>query len=268
MDALRSLSVINSYKEWHKFKMSIYKVIEKEMKLKDLGEVMHDFGTHDMIMLRLGLGKEYCEISDVLGFDKSDAEILDCTKKANKLIQTVKRIVKTARGKRLLQNYLKQVPKYLSADEIIGYNRLIIEKIRVKKADKHEVLSKSKIIDIIDSSKNLKGGIYEKAVCLLKGLIKKHPFASANRRTAFFTAKMFLLKNCCDLRVKNDPKQVKFVKKIREEGISDSEIEHWLRYGYIKKFQRITKNLCQKNLKDLEGQIEEHRNLLEAIGRL
>jgi len=67
---------------------------------------------------------------------------------------------------------------YPTPERIIEYNLLVLTVIKIKKADKPEVLNKQKIIDIIGECEKLEGDIYDKAVFLLKSLIQKHPFAS------------------------------------------------------------------------------------------
>ena len=127
---------------------------------------------------------------------------------------------------------------YLSVDQIIEYNILAINLIQVKKGDKAEVLSKSKINDIVEFCKEVKGDVYDKAVFLLKGLIQKHPFASGNRRTAFIVVKAFLLINNQVLGVNDDPEQARIMIGIRENFYKDEELKEWLKYGKIRKFER------------------------------
>ena len=127
---------------------------------------------------------------------------------------------------------------YLSEDQIIEYNILAIKVIKVKKADKAEVLSKSRLIDIVEGCKDVQGDVYDKAVFLLKGLIQKHPFASGNRRTAFVAVKSFLLNNDFVFGVADDPEQAKVMIGIRENFYKDEELKEWLKYGKIRKFER------------------------------
>ena len=84
---------------------------------------------------------------------------------------------------------------YPTEEKIIEYNFLALELIRVKKADKPHVLSRSKLREVIETCKEKEGDIYDKAIVLLKGLVQKHPFASGNRRTSLIATKDFLLSN-------------------------------------------------------------------------
>ena len=74
--------------------------------------------------------------------------------------------------------------KYPSPEEVVKLNEIALMEIKVKKADKPVLLSKSKIDGIIHKCKYTKGDIYDKAVCLIQAIIQEHPFASGNRRTA------------------------------------------------------------------------------------
>lgn len=80
---------------------------------------------------------------------------------------------------------------YPSIEKIIEYNFLVLKLIKVKKADEAKVLSKTRIMEVLEECEDAEGDIYDKAVCLLTSLIQKHPFASGNRRTAFIVVKEF-----------------------------------------------------------------------------
>ncbi|MBI2147067.1 Fic family protein [Candidatus Woesearchaeota archaeon] len=127
---------------------------------------------------------------------------------------------------------------YPTTEKIIEYNLLALELIKVKKADKPEVLSRSKITEVIRNCEDNDGDVYDKAVVLLKGLIQKHPFASGNRRTAFITTKDFILANSHTLGIKDDPSAARVMQGIRENYYSHDEIKEWLNHGKIKKFTR------------------------------
>jgi len=57
---------------------------------------------------------------------------------------------------------------YLSVEQVIEYNVLAITLIQVKKADKAELLDKSRLMVVVESCKKVDGGVYDKAVFLLK----------------------------------------------------------------------------------------------------
>ncbi len=95
-----------------------------------------------------------------------------------------------------------QVP---SPEKIIEFNLLALELIKVKKADRPKVLSKAKIMQVLEDCAQTEGDVYEKAAVLLKGLVQKHPFASGNRRTAFIAMKYFLETNGAKIAVQDEP---------------------------------------------------------------
>jgi|SRR3989344_2067522 len=127
---------------------------------------------------------------------------------------------------------------YPTTNKIIEYNLIILNIIKVKKADKPEVLSYEKIKEVINECKKYKGDIYDKATILLKGLIQTHPFASGNRRTAFIVAKEFVIINKENFGIKDDPSQSRIMLGIREGFYSDKEIKEWIKNGKIRKFKR------------------------------
>jgi prophage maintenance system killer protein len=110
--------------------------------------------------------------------------------------------------------------------------------IKVKKADKAEILNRYAIEKAIDDCKSLDADIYGKAVLLLKGLIQKHPFASGNRRTAFIATKDFLLSNNQKFEIQDNPGQARVMQGIRENYYTDEEVKEWIKNGKIRKFER------------------------------
>ena len=126
---------------------------------------------------------------------------------------------------------------YPSEEEIVEYNKSALE-IRVRKADSHKVLTKGALANILAGCMDVRGDAYDVAVCLLKGIIQKHPFASGNRRTAWITAERFLEKNDLRLNVDNSMDQAKVLQGIRENYYAPAEIKIWLMSGKIRKFER------------------------------
>ena len=130
---------------------------------------------------------------------------------------------------------------YPTIEKIIEFNLMVLSLIKVKKADKPEVLSRQKIGEVIEECQKSKGGTYDKAVILLKGIVQKHSFASGNRRTAFIVTKDFVISNSERFKIKDDPKYARVMIGIREGYYSDKEINEWIKNGKIKKFKRQTK---------------------------
>ncbi len=127
---------------------------------------------------------------------------------------------------------------YPTSEKIIEFNILALNIMKVKKADKPEVMSHSKLIKIIESCKKLEGDIYDKAAELMVELVRNHPFASGNRRTAFIVVKDFLLSNNQKLKIIDDPKYAKVMTGIREWYYSHDEVKEWIKNGKIKEFKR------------------------------
>lgn len=93
-------------------------------------------------------------------------------------------------------------------------------------------------MDCLDECEESKGDIYDKATCLIKGLIQKHLFASGNRRTAFIVVKDFLIQNHESFNIPDDPAYAKIMQGIRENFYSHTEIKEWIKHGKIKEFKR------------------------------
>ena len=127
---------------------------------------------------------------------------------------------------------------YPTPERVIEYNHLVLRLVPAKRADSPRVLSRAKLVDVIEGCRALEGDVYDKAVFLLKGLIQKHPFASGNRRTAFVSAKDFLVSNGGKFRVKDRPEDARVMICIREGYYRDEEIKGWLKDGTIREFRR------------------------------
>jgi len=117
-------------------------------------------------------------------------------------------------------------------------NILALDKIKTKKADKSEVLSYLKVQEIIRNCEETKGNIYAKAANLMKDTIKKHAFASGNRRTAFIITKYFLTTNNIDFNIPDTAEYAKIMTGIRENYYTDEEIKNWIQHGTIREFKR------------------------------
>ena len=127
---------------------------------------------------------------------------------------------------------------YPAVEHIIEFNHLALALVKVKKADKPVVLGKPKLFGIVEECQNAQGDIYEKAVVLLTGIIKKHPFASGNRRTAFLVMIDFLWDNNAQCGLKDDKENARIMLGIREDFYTCEEIKEWIKYGKIRAFKR------------------------------
>jgi len=127
---------------------------------------------------------------------------------------------------------------YSEPERLKECNLLALNTFKVKKADKAEVLSYSKLINITEGCTKISGDIYDKAVYLLKEIIQKHPFASGNKRTACVVTKEFLLNNKTEFVISKNPEHSRVMIGIRENYYTDSEIKTWIKNGTIREFKR------------------------------
>ena len=125
--------------------------------------------------------------------------------------------------------------EYLTVEEVIEINKIVLREIRVRKADQPRVLADWKLEEGLELVKKTQGDIYDKAVAVVTELARGHAFASGNRRTAYVTAKVFLERNGAKMRVKHDPN---VLQGIREGFYSKKEIKEWLKGNAIKEFLR------------------------------
>lgn len=130
------------------------------------------------------------------------------------------------------------VMEYPSVEKLVELNLLALVVIRAKKADQPKVLSKAKLVAVLSECEKKEGDVFEKASCLLSGLVKAHAFASGNRRTAFLAMKYFLVINNAYPKVSDDPSNSKVMLGIREGYYSSDEIKEWIKYGKIREFKR------------------------------
>ena len=112
---------------------------------------------------------------------------------------------------------------YPKTTDIIAMNKLMVNKFRATKAEQHKVISRRHIDQVLKSVKRLKGSPQEKAVELVTKL-QYHPFASANRRTAYYAMNEFLWRNegYCLAKKKRAGKD--FMRKIRRGELTNSQI--------------------------------------------
>ena|SRR2546427_2474140 len=125
--------------------------------------------------------------------------------------------------------------KYPTIAELIEINKRVLGEIKVKKADQHKLLSRGALENVEKAVRDQEGDLYEKAVTMLTGLLRTHPFASGNRRTAYLAAKGFLEMNGEKIEVEHDPE---VLQGIRQEFYTRSEIRRWLEGHEIREFER------------------------------
>ena len=124
---------------------------------------------------------------------------------------------------------------YPTEDEIIRLNKEILEKVVVRKADRHKLLSRAQITMAISGAKEHPGDLYYKAAILLYGLLRSHPFDSGNRRTGMAAVFSFLTTNGQNPKIIEDSS---ILLGIRHNYYSLEEIKSWLQGNAIKAFRR------------------------------
>lgn len=138
----------------------------------------------------------------------------------------------------IINNNLMTDLIYPTEDKIIEFNVLVLNIIKVKKADTAKVINHFNISKAIEDCKHYEGDLYDKGTVLMKKIVNGHPFASGNRRTAFITTKYFIKENKGKFKIKDDPDYAKVMVGIRENYYLHDEIKNWIKNGKIRLFKR------------------------------
>lgn len=75
---------------------------------------------------------------------------------------------------------------------------------------------------------DLYGSIFDKTAALLQSLLKNHPFADGNKRTALASAGLFLKINGWNL-INSHEEEVEFSIKVDNQNLTISQISKWLK---------------------------------------
>ena len=126
---------------------------------------------------------------------------------------------------------------YPTVQELIEFNVIVLDSIKIKKADQNKVLSYQKIKNIIEGVKISDGDIYDKATYLMRQTVSQHAFASGNRRTAFIVSKFFLQSNNEAFNIPDNPDYARIMIGI-PDNYRDDEIKNWIKNGNIREFKR------------------------------
>src|SRR5712692_10209800 len=73
---------------------------------------------------------------------------------------------------------------YPTIDELVELNRRVLGGIRVKKADRHQVLSPSGLEHLMRLVEEQAGDVYEKSVTLLTVLVRTHPLSERQQKNS------------------------------------------------------------------------------------
>lgn len=116
-------------------------------------------------------------------------------------------------------------------DQVISYNKKILDLKQATKGDSHKVLSRSKLDSVLRNVRKADGNSLRKSALLMEGLAnpQTHAFASGNRRTAYFTGNKMLWKNQGFAMLKREGKRAEFMNKIRRGELSIEQIERELK---------------------------------------
>ncbi|MBN2881425.1 Fic family protein [Candidatus Woesearchaeota archaeon] len=128
--------------------------------------------------------------------------------------------------------------RYLNYHYLLKLNKQAINIFKIKKADRFEILSSIKLKNVLINCKTNNGDLYDKAICLLVGLVKAHCFSSGNRRTALLAVFVFAKLNFIKIYISNNPYNSRILTGIRENYYTYPEIRYWLKHGKIKEFRR------------------------------
>jgi prophage maintenance system killer protein len=115
--------------------------------------------------------------------------------------------------------------------EVISYNKKVLDLHQATKGDRHQVLSRSNLKNTLKVVRKFPGDVYDKSAVMMERLARAnvHPFASGNRRTAYFTANKMLWKNEGFAMLKKQDNRAEIMNKIRKGELSHDEIKDILR---------------------------------------
>jgi len=127
---------------------------------------------------------------------------------------------------------------YPSVSDLIEVNRIVLEQIKVSKADRSGLLAGGMGIleETVKKMQNKKGDIYDKVMVLFEGIIRNHPFSSGNRRTGIVSTAAFMEVNGKELNI---VKETGIIQGVRERYYKKSEIKKWLKGGEVREFDRF-----------------------------
>ena len=120
---------------------------------------------------------------------------------------------------------------YPNAEDAKKANKIAVEKFRATKAEKNKLESPIKLESAILKCQKKKGNVEKKAVCLLKSISDAHPFASANRRSAYILMNEFLWKNKGYMIAKKKEYTSQLFKELRRRDVKDKEILDWYKHN-------------------------------------
>ena len=131
---------------------------------------------------------------------------------------------------------------YFTEQQIVAINTMLIRRYSPK--EPIELFNQNSLKMAIEQPKQADFGkeiyptIYDKAAILLINIVKKHPFANANKRTGFMSAHVFLKINGYELNAVQESSEqltVKVETFIGDFEVLKSEVAHFFKkYTYLK----------------------------------
>ncbi len=131
---------------------------------------------------------------------------------------------------------------YFTEQQIVAINTMLIRRYSPK--EPIELFNQNSLKMAIEQPKQADFGkeiyptIYDKAAILLINIVKKHPFANANKRTGFMSAHVFLKINGYELNANQESSEQLTVKVATFTGdfeVLKSEVAHFFKkYTYLK----------------------------------
>lgn len=131
---------------------------------------------------------------------------------------------------------------YLTEQQIVAINTMLIRRYSPK--EPIELFNQNSLKMAVEQPKQAVFGkeiyptIYDKAAILLINIVKKHPFANANKRTGFMSAHVFLKVNGYELNADQESSEqltVKVATFIGDFEVLKSEVAHFFKkYTYLK----------------------------------
>lgn len=125
--------------------------------------------------------------------------------------------------------------KYLTPEQVLFIHYRLIEETGGRHGIRDLTLLQSALARPMATFDNndLYPDLFTKAASLMHSLIKNHPFADGNKRTAIASASIFLLRNNYSLKASNKELE-RFTLKVASENVEIQEMAYWFKRHSMK----------------------------------
>ena len=125
--------------------------------------------------------------------------------------------------------------KYLTPEQVLFIHYRLIEETGGSHGIRDLTLLQSALARPMATFDNnaLYLDLFTKASSLMHSLIKNHPFADGNKRTAIASASIFLIRNNYSLKASNKELE-RFTLKVASENVELQEIAYWFKRHSMK----------------------------------